>query len=455
MISLATPEAQRVTPQKLAQWGEAYSKAATQHVAQRSVMRNGIMESSENIDVIKQLAPANFAFSVDVDSEAVANQLQSGRCWMFAGLNLLRWHIEKQLNLPHGTFELSQAYLTFYNKVERAAWFLENVVRTADKDFGDREVDYLFSAPMEDGGYWDWIAGLIAKYGIMPHSAMAETHCTNDTAEVNEVLSHLLRKNGLKLREMARKGEDTDAAIDEMLSAVYRVCAVCFGEPPQKFDFQYMDKDNKYHAELGLTPLDFLSKYVPFNVKDDIVAVSNFPGENRPYNRIYTIEASDQIPNGPICYLNVPMEDLKKLVLAQLDGGKGEPVWFASDVLADSDKMKGVMALDLYDMEAMFDIDFGLDKAQGLDTQQFGPDHAMMIAGVDIVDGKPAKWKIENSWGTTNDGQKTGHNGYFVGSDAWFDDFVYVAAVKKSLLSDEQKKVLETDPIVLPFYTTI
>lgn len=452
---MATPKEQRITPEKLAKWGDAFSAAATQHVAQKAVMKNGIMASSEDIEVIQRLSPANFAFSVDVDNQAVANQKQSGRCWMFAALNLLRWHIEKQLDLPHGTFELSQAYLAFYNKIERAAWFLEHVIETADRDFGDREVDYLFSAPMEDGGYWNWVAGLIEKYGVVPHSAMSETYCTNNTAEVNEVLSHLLRKDGLKLRTMAREGKDTDAAMDEMLSEVYRVLAVCFGEPPKTFDFQYADKNNKYHAELGMTPKSFMEKHVPVNVKDDFVAVSNLPGDTRPYNRIYTIQDSNQIPNGPICYLNLPIDELKKLVLAQLGDGKGEPVWFASDVLAHSDKMKGVMSLNLYDMQAMFGIDFELDKAQGLDTQQFGPDHAMMIAGVDIVDGKPSKWKIENSWGTTNDGKPTGNNGYFVCTDEWFDDFVYVAAIRKDLLSDEQKAALDTEPIVLPFYTTV
>lgn len=451
---MQTPEEQIITQDELAKWSQDFQTATAQHVAQNAVMKNGIMASAENIDLIKKLSPPNFAFSVDVDREAVANQKQSGRCWMFAALNTLRWHIEKNLELPHGTFELSQAFLAFYNKLERAAWFLEHVIQTADKDLGDREVEYLLSAPMEDGGYFDWIAGLITKYGVIPHECMSETYCTNNTAEVNAILSQLLRKDAIKLRRMANENQDTTQVMRDMLGEVYRVLAVCFGEPPQKIDFEYMDKKNEYHGVFGLTPKEFMEKYVPIDLSN-YVAVANFPGENRPYNRTYTIQDSNQIPNREILYLNVPMEDLKSLVIKQLDGGKGEPIWFASDVLAYSDRMAGVMSPHLYDFNTLFGIDLQMDKADGLDTQQFGPDHAMVIAGVDIVEGKPTKWKIENSWGTENGGKPTGNNGYFSACDEWFDNFVYVAAIKKDLLSADQQKALTGEPIVLPFSTPL
>lgn len=454
MDATGSPQQQIITQQELDEWSKEYAAATTQHVAQRAVTKNGILQSAESIEVVRQLSPANFAFSVDVDNEAVANQLQSGRCWMFAGLNFLRWHIEKKLDLPHGTFELSQAYLTFYNKLERAAWFLEHMIGTADKDLGEREVEYLLSAPMEDGGYWDWIAGLIEKYGVMPHAAMSETHCTNDTKELNAVLSHLLRKDALKLRALRRENKDTEAPMKEMLSEVYRVLCVCVGEPPKTFNFEYLDKKNVYHGDYDLTPKAFYDKYVPIDLKD-YVACTNFPGDSRPYNQIYTIQASNQIPNRRLIYLNMPMHDLKDLVLKQLDGGKGEPIWFASDVLAHCDLTLGVMSEQLYDLQSMFNIDFTMDKGDGLDTMQSGPDHAMLIAGVNIVNGKPEKWKIENSWGTEAGGHKIGHLGYFAATDEWFDNYVYVAAINKKYLSAEQLKALEGEPQVLPFWTQL
>ena len=187
----------KLSKEQIAKMSESFKKAQTQQVAQKAVTTNGILKSAEDVEVLKRLSPANFAFSIDVDKEAVANQLQSGRCWMFACLNTIRFHIEKNLKLPKGSFELSQAYLSFINKLERAAWFMEHIVDTAYNTLDFREVNWLISAPMQDGGDWDMVAALVKKYGVVPHQAMSETHCTNDTAEVNTFLSHLLRQDAL------------------------------------------------------------------------------------------------------------------------------------------------------------------------------------------------------------------------------------------------------------------
>ena len=431
---------------------EDFAKAKTQHVAQRAVTKNGILASAESAEVLKNLSPANFAFAIDLDKEAVANQKMSGRCWMFACLNTLRFHIEKELDLPKGTFELSQAHLAFYNKLERAAWFMDHIVKTADKSLDDREVNWLISAPMADGGDWDMICALVKKYGVMPHQAMAETHCTNDTAELNTVLSNLLRQDAIELRSMAREGKDTTSRQLEMLGDVYRILATCFGEPPEKFDFQYEDAKGAYHADFDITPLEFYKKYVHIDL-DDYIGVINVPGAERPYNRMYAIEDSDQIPERENLYLNVAMPDLKELVIKQLKAG--EPVWFGSDVLQHCDRNAGVMAKDLFDLDAMFGIRMHMDKEQRYDMKDSLPTHAMVIAGVDFdKDGKPSKWKIENSWGTENHGQKTGNNGYFVCDDWWFDNFVYEVAIRKDLLTPEQQAALGTEPIVWPFWNS-
>ncbi|MDE8701738.1 C1 family peptidase [Adlercreutzia equolifaciens] len=442
----------KISKEQIEKMHESFKKCETQQVAQKAVTVNGILKSAENVEVLKRLSPANFAFSIDVDKEAVANQLMSGRCWMFACLNTLRFRIEKELDLPHGTFELSQAYLAFYNKLERAAWFMKHIVETADKDLNDREVTWLIQSPMQDGGDWDMVAALVKKYGVVPHSAMSETHCTNNTSEVNTVLSHLLRQDALKLRSMAREGKDTEAVQEEMLNEVYRILAVCFGEPVQKFDFQYEDKKGNYHADYDLTPLEFYKKYVGMDL-DDYIGVINVPGDENPYGRTYTIEDSDQIPERENLYLNVEMDDLKQMVIAQLKAG--EPVWFGCDVLQHCDRYKGVMDMDLYDLEAMFGIKFNMTKAERYAMRESLPTHAMVIAGVDLdKDGKPTKWKIENSWGTENGGKKTGNNGYFVCGDEWFDNFVYEVAINKKFMTAEQQKALTGEPIVWPFWAT-
>lgn len=444
----------KLTKEAIAKMSQSYSKAKTQHVAENAVTKNGILAASENSQVAKDLSTPAFAFSIDVDSQAVANQKQSGRCWMFACLNFCRFHVEKTLDLPQGTFELSQAYLAFYNKLERANWFLEHVAATASKPFDDREVTWLFGAPMQDGGDWDMVCGLIKKYGVVPHAAMVETACTNNTAQINTQLSHLLRQDGLKIRSLVREGVDgkkIEEVQAQMLDEVYRMLCVAFGEPPVKVDFEYTDTKKQFHGVYGLTPLEFYKKYVGIDL-DDYIGVINVPGEDNPYKRLYAIEDSDQIPERENLYLNVDIDTLKGLVIDQLKSG--EPVWFGCDVLQHCDEEAGVMDMDLYDFDELFGVDFSMDKAQRYLTRESLPTHAMMIAGVNLVDGKPDKWKIENSWGTEVHGKKVGHNGYYVCGDEWFDNFVYEVAIKKSLLSDELQKVLDTEPIVWPFWCT-
>ena len=440
----------KITNEQIKKMSENYEKASCQHIISKAVTKNGINASAEDMSVAERLAPANFAFAIDVDKEAVSNQLQSGRCWMFAALNTLRFRIEKELNLPAGTFELSQAYLAFYAKLERCAWFYDHIIKTADKSLDDREVYWLIQTPMADGGDWDMICALIKRYGVMPHQGMVETACTNNTTEVNNIFSTLLRKHAVELRELVREGKSTDEAVERMLNEDYRVLAVCFGNPPEKFDFQYEDKDGKYHAEFGITPHEFYKKYCDVDL-DDYIGVINLPGDDRPYYQMYAIEDSDQIPERENLYLNVPMDDLKALVIETLKSG--EPVWFGSDVEQYVDEIEGVLSRDLYDWEAMFDIDFTMDKGTRFDMHQSLPSHAMCIAGVDFdADGKPSKWKIENSWGTENHGKKTGSNGYFVCDDDWFDQYVYEVAINKKLFTDEQKKALSTEPIVWPYW---
>lgn len=430
---------------------QAYANSPVQQVAQRAVSMNGILQSAESPEVLKRLSPPNFAFSIDVDSEAVANQKMSGRCWMFACLNFLRWHIEKALDLPKGTFELSQAYLAFYAKLERAAWFLEHAIKTAAKPMGEREVYWLYSNPMVDGGDWDMIAGLVKKYGVIPHENMSETVCTNNTAELNTVLSHLLRQDGLKLREMTLAGQDTTQTVQDMLTEVYRILAVAFGEPPKKIFFEYRDNKKNYHGEFDMTPQEFAQKYVKVNL-DDYIGVVNVPTSD--YYKMYTVEDSDMIPERTNLYLNVPMQDLKDMVLKQLDNGNGEPIWFGCDVLQHCDRNAGVMSKDLFDLGKMFGVQFTMDKETRYLTHESLPTHAMMIAGVDMVNGKPDKWKIENTWGTENNGKKTGNNGYFVCDDWWFDNFVYEVAINKKYFTDKMKAALDTTPEVWPFYST-
>ncbi len=443
-----------LTKQMLATYSEQYRDAAAQHISENAVKNNGIHAAAERETcAVTDNAPV---FSVDVDSEAVANQRQAGFCWDFSGLNFLRWHMEKKLDLPHGSFQLSQVYTIFYDKLEKSNFFMEQIVKYAGDGLDDRRIDFLLAQPQQDGGDWDPFCALVEKYGVVPQSSMPDTAPSKNTAELNAVLNKLLRQDAQQLRDAVASGKEGKAIDDlrsQMLSEVYRVLAVCFGEPPQHVDFEYTDSKKKYHADLGLTPLEFYKKYLGDIDLKRFQAVMNLP--TVPFDEHYTIDMTHEVQGGhnPISYLNLSMDDLKALVIAQLKGG--QPVWFGCDVTQDADFQKGILSEKLYDLETLFNITWTMDKAletlfnitwtmdkaERFETLQSLPTHAMMIAGVDLVDDKPVRWKIETSCGATSDGNPVCKNGYFIEDEPWFVLYVFEVAIDRKRLPEDLQKL--------------
>ena len=445
-----------LTTEDLARMAQAYKKDAAQQIAEQAVKNNGIHASSERENVV--VTKNNFVFSVDVDDEAVANQRQSGRCWMYSALNFLRFHMEKKLKLPKGSFELSQAYNFFYDKLEKSNFFMENIVKYAGSDLNDRRIDFLLATPQQDGGDFDPIVALVEKYGVVPEEAMPETAVTKNSSELDALLNRMLREDAYALRKLVAEGKseaDIEEARKSMLSDIYRVLCVSFGEPPQTVDFVYRDTDKKYHADRGLTPLGFYKKYLGDVKLDDCIGVINLPVEGMAYNKAYEIDMTGEVLGAKrrCRYVNVPIDVMKQATIKQLKAG--EPVWFGCDVLQDSDFAKGIMSLDLYDVQKMMGLEFKLNKGERFQYNQSLPTHAMMIAGVDLdEDGNPIRWKVENSWGTTAHGKPVGHQGYFIMDDSWFTEYNYEVAVRREYLPDDVVKAYDAEPEVLPYWNT-
>ncbi|RYP95182.1 aminopeptidase C [Bifidobacterium pseudolongum] len=445
-----------LTTEDLARMAQAYKKDAAQQIAEQAVKNNGIHASSERENVV--VTKNNFVFSVDVDDEAVANQRQSGRCWMYSALNFLRFHMEKKLKLPKGSFELSQAYNFFYDKLEKSNFFMENIVKYAGSDLNDRRIDFLLATPQQDGGDFDPIVALVEKYGVVPEEAMPETAVTKNSSELDALLNRMLREDAYALRKLVAEGKseaDIEEARKSMLSGIYRVLCVSFGEPPQTVDFVYRDTDKKYHADRGLTPLEFYKKYLGDVKLDDCIGVINLPVEGMAYNKAYEIDMTGEVLGAKrrCRYVNVPIDVMKQATIKQLKAG--EPVWFGCDVLQDSDFAKGIMSLDLYDVQKMMGLEFKLNKGERFQYNQSLPTHAMMIAGVDLdEDGNPIRWKVENSWGTTAHGKPVGHQGYFIMDDSWFTEYNYEVAVRREYLPDDVVKAYDAEPEVLPYWNT-
>lgn len=424
----------KITSETIANFENDLAKHPAAKVAARAAQENGIFKASQDLQSKIDLDPT---FSIEIDTGKPADQKQSGRCWMFSALNTMRHPLQKKFKLKD--FELSQNYTNFWDKFEKANWFFENVINSAAKPLGDRKVSFLFATPQQDGGQWDMLCAIIEKYGIVPKSVYPETANSNNSAALNDTLNTLLRKDGLELRQLV-SDKQSEEAIEkrkkEMLNDVFRVLAISLGVPPKKFNFEYTDDDKHYHIDKDITPQEFFKKYVQMDLKNHISTI-NSPTADKPYHKVFSVEYLGNVLGGrQVRHLNLKVDEIKAAIINQLK--HGEVVWFGSNVVKDSERKAGLLDTKLYRRDELFDVDFTMSKGDMLDSGESMMDHAMVITGVDIVNDKPTKWKIENSWGV-----KPGFKGYFVMSDKWFDAFVYQAVINKKYLPANLQKAYD------------
>ena len=419
----------------------AYEANPKYAAMENAISHNGLLASLEKRSAAVENTPV---FSLDLTKDKVSDQKASGRCWMFAALNTFRHKMIANFQLED--FELSQAHTFFWDKYEKSNWFLEQVIATADQELTSRKVKFLLDTPQQDGGQWDMVVSLFEKYGVVPKSVYPESISSSNSRELNQILNKLLRQDAHILRELRAEGAESaelQTKKEELLQEVFNFLAMNLGLPPRQFDFSYRDKDNHFHSESGLTPLTFYQKYVDLKL-DDYVSIINAPTADKPYGRSYSVEMlGNVVGSKPVRYLNVEMDRLKELAIAQMQAG--ETVWFGSDVGQSSNRKEGVMAEGMHDFTASMDIGLTQDKAGRLDYSESLMTHAMVLTGVDLDEnGKAKKWKVENSWG-----EKVGNKGYFVASDAWMDEYTYQIVVRKEFLTAAELAAYEAEPIVL------
>ena len=431
-----------ITPEDLQNYAAAFDQNPANAIAMDAVVQNGVNASAVNYAAARKYL---HAFSIEVDAGKAPNQKQSGRCWMFAALNVMRLEVMKKLNLDN--MELSQSYPLFYDKLEKSNYFLENILETLDEPTNGRVISFLLASPLGDGGQWDMFSSLVAKYGVVPKDVMPESSASSCTRDMARYLTRKLREYACTLRTMHASGASIDTlrdAKDEMMTTIYRMLCISLGKPPVKFDWETRAKDGSFIRLQNCTPQAFFAEYVGWNL-DDYVTVINAPTADKPYGRTYTVQYLGNVKEGkyPVKYLNLPVEDLKALAIAQLKDG--QTVWFGSDVGQFSTRDTGFLAMDALHVEQLYNTTFPMDKAQRLDYGESLMTHAMVLTGVNLDEnGKPNRWKVENSWGTD-----VGKDGFFVMSDEWFSEFVYQILLNKKYFTPEQAAQFETDPIVL------
>lgn len=411
-------------------------------VARHAVTSTGIRSAAR---VSEAVAQNNLDFDIDLKQGERTNQERSGRCWMFAALNTFRYEIIKKYDLA--SYELSQAYTLFYDKLEKSNWFLLNMIDTVDEPLNSRLVSYLLFDPISDGGQWDMLAALIEKYGLVPKEAMPETACSKCTSEMDSYLTRMLRSFARDIRSKHEAGATTDELQQlrrEMMDKVYNYLCTCLGVPPTNFEVRLRDKNGELKLSGSYTPQSFWKE-----VGQDLshkVSIISAPTSDKPFGRSYTVSRLGNVAEkGSVRHLNLPIERLKELAVAQMKDG--HPVWFGCDVIQSYLKDEGIMDTAALDVDALFNtpIEGALNRAERLDYGESLMTHAMVFEGVRFDgEGKTSLWKVENSWGKDH-----GRNGFDTISDAWFDEYVYQVVVDDKYLSDEERAAYAADPIVL------
>ena len=426
-----------MTKEKIVKMKENY-EGRNLRVLQNAVLKNGINNAVVNNEVYNRTL---HVFSENIETGKVTYQKQSGRCWIFAALNTFRHKMNKEYNLEN--FELSQSYVFFWDKFEKSNYFLDNIIKTRNEEIDSRIVRHLLQTPQQDGGQWDMLVSVIKKYGVVPKSVQGEVFHSSSSAMLNNLLNKKLRLGAQKLREANNMSEDQLIELkDEIMDEIYAFLCVMLGVPQEVVDFEYYDKDKKFHRDLGLTPVEFFNKYVNMNL-DDYISIINAPTDDKPYYRTFTVNFLGNVTGNEVKYLNLPMDEFKNLAIEQIK--QGETVWFGCDVGQISDRLGGMMDLDVFEYEQSFGFDILQDKKNSLDYSESLMTHAMVLSGVNLDEnGKSNRWKVENSWG-----EEPGNKGYFVMSDAWMDRFTYQIVVNKKYLTEKQKEALKQDPIRL------
>ena len=428
-----------LTKDLLSQLEDDYRNDEKARVVRHALKNNSVAQISR---VFESEIDNTNVFSIDLHHLPVTNQKQSGRCWIFSELNILREIVAKKINVE--SFELSQNYVAFYDKIEKVNWFMECSLEEIDSSLNSRNMVFLLDHVLGDGGQWNMVVSLIKKYGIVPQSAMPETFQSSNTSAMNAILEKRLVKfvKDSRIAHSEGKDEMIDSLKQECLKECYGVIASCFGLPPKTFSFEYRDKDKKFVGVYDLTPKTFYEQYIGDDL-DDYVALINAPRHDLDFYNTYTVKFLGNVVGGTqMKYVNIPLDPFKEAVIKQLKGGQA--VWFACDCVRDGDRKLGLWDDQLFDYEHTFDIDLNLSKQDLLDYRFGSVSHAMIIDGVNLVNEVPNRWKIENSWSKEN-----GFDGFYIMSDSWFDQYVYEVIVKKEYLDQDTLKAYEKDVIEL------
>lgn len=442
LFSFGIVSAQQINESELEQVRQGFM-GTTSDIALQNILTNdaNIKNNAVNHSNIGKI---DHYFKYRVGVKGITDQESSGRCWMFTSMNVLRPSVMEQFNLTN--FDFSHNYCYFWDIFEKSNLFLENIIATADRAMDDRDVTFYFQSPVGDGGVWNLFYNIAEKYGVVPKNVMPETAHSNNTSQMVRIINERLRAGGYNLRESIAAGKKEKAIQNDkivILKDIYRILALCLGEPPTEFAWRYKDKDGNIKT-LKTTPLEFYKSIVEEDYNPShYIMVMNDP--TREYYKIYEIQNyRNTIEGVNWVYLNLPNEEIKASALASIKND--EAMYVSCDVGKQSDYKSGILDVNNYDYESLLGVSLQMDKKARILTRQSGSSHAMTLIGCDTDENDvPTKWEFENSWGAGS-----GNGGYLTFTDEWFDEYLFRIVLHRKYLSEKAIQALDSEPIMLP-----
>ena len=427
-----------ITKKQIEDMRKEFSSDSSAKVAQNAVTSNNLSTVALRRDLVQEV---DFTFSTKLDEWKATNQKSSGRCWLFATLNLFRPGAMKKMNVKE--FEFSQAHIHFWDKFERSNHFLEAIIETSDRPVDDRTIHFLLSDPIGDGGQWNMAMNLIRKHGLVPKSAYPESNSSSSTRWMNSILKDMLRSSASEIRGIIESGggeKEARSHKESRMKDIWRVLCIHLGTPPESFDWQWRDKDKEFHRRGKVTPQEFAEEFVDVDWEEYVCIVNDPRNE---YYQTYTVDYLQNVSGGPpVVYLNVPSDEMKSITQEILEDGM--PVWMGCDVGKQMDRKRGLWDANLFETNELYGVEYGMAKADRLRYGQTMMTHAMLFTGVDVYEGRPRRWRVENSWG-----DDSGQKGFYTMNDNWYDEHMFEIASPKKYLTEKMIEGLETTPVVL------
>ncbi|KAL4889316.1 peptidase C1B, bleomycin hydrolase [Aspergillus ambiguus] len=444
-----------ISPSQLRDWEESLLQDPKNRLAITTLATTPyttLLQSQRTLRTDTQI----FNTKIPLEGSPITNQRSSGRCWLFAATNIFRIPLMNRYHLAD--FELSQAYLFYWDKIEKANYFLEQIVATASLDLSSRLVQTLLQDPVTDGGQWDMLANIVRKYGLVPHALYPDRVNAQASAKMDWLVTAKLREQALRLRRLVRDKQGATAAAvvarekDAALREIHALITLMLGPPPrpdEEFVWECVDAGSGRARRVVDTPRGFAEKAFAMAAtrRGEVDPTSMISLVNDPRNgfgRLMTVDRLGNVVEGqPITYVNVDMKTIKTAAISMLRAGY--PVFFGCDVGKFSDSALGVMDAELWDLELGFNVTLGMSKAERLSSGETAMTHAMVLTAVHVEEGKPVRWRVQNSWG-----DQVGDKGWFVMTDRWMDEFTFQVVVDPRFVSKEVRDILSQEPTVLP-----